>query len=195
MSEKFYNGLAFKGSDDQEKQVLEYLKGKSEDDGSQMKVDFKTVIPMPEELFDKLYFAPNDAFSYNTGKLPDEFDYNLMAKRIDWSYENWGCKYNAYDANIDHKRNCIGLFLLGGDALPVIKKLSEIFPKLVFVYHVVGESSNHHLYTLYAGDIVKYYDLEYISMEMHKNGTSQYNSLIDRELYEIINPELKQDKE
>lgn len=191
MSEKFYTGVKVKGPADQAKEVFEFLIGKSEDDGSQMNVDFKTVIPMPEELFDKHYYEPNDAFSYNNGKLPDDYDYNLLTKRANWSLENWGCNYNAYDATIDHTKNCIGLFLLGGDALPVIEGLSKIFPKLVFVYEIIGDSSDLRLYTFYDGQIVKYCDMGYVAWEMSNGDASQYNSILHREIFDSINPEIK----
>jgi len=192
MSEHLYNGLEIIGRDDQVKEVLEFLKGKSENDGSQMEVDFKTIIPMPEELFDKLYFEPNDAFKYVEGKLPVDYDYKLEGKRCSWSSENWGCKGNAYGAGKGINNNCIGLFLVGGDAFPVISRLSKIFPKLVFVYEIIGESSNLHLYTLSGGNIVKYFDIEYVSSEMTNGLVSEYNSILYRELYERINPEIKQ---
>jgi hypothetical protein len=51
----------------------------------------------------------------------------------DWSCDNWGTKWNAYQQELDEKTNQIHFQTAWASPEPVIKKLSEMFPNATFL--------------------------------------------------------------
>jgi len=117
MSQIIGNTLEFIGTDEQVKQVREFLAGKTAKDGSETYIDFNNFIRMPEEF----------CFSYENDHR-ETFD-----KAIDWAFENWGTKYNARESKLLAENRIDFLTLNYGIPL-LIWKLSVRFPKIKFIY-------------------------------------------------------------
>lgn len=64
----------------------------------------------------------------------------------DWSISNWGTKWNAcgYDENTDYSNNDMIWFQTAWDTpVPVIQKLSEIYPNIKFTLQYADEDIGH----------------------------------------------------
>ena len=112
-----------------------------------------------EEMVDKLLsytqFFSMDIYKDKTEK--ELSDYKIRGEEIfnialqygfidwyDWRINNWGTKWNAYDTDVD----CCGdgsvelyFYTANHGAIPVIKKLVEMFPDLEFTYKYADEIS------------------------------------------------------
>lgn len=117
MSQLIGNTLEFIGTDEQVKQVREFLAGKPAKDGSETYIDFNNLIRMPEEF----------CLSYEND------DSETFDKASDWALENWGTRLNAGKSKL-LAENCIDFITLNYGIPHLIKKLSIIFPKIKFIY-------------------------------------------------------------
>ena len=64
----------------------------------------------------------------------------------DWSYANWGTKWNAYETNIHELNECsvILLFQTAWCGVPrIIQKLTEMFPTITFDYKYSDEDMGY----------------------------------------------------
>jgi hypothetical protein len=94
----------------------------TEDDKGKLNFDFEKIIPMPKNIF-----------RGNLGK--EEREKYGENNWYDWSIENWGTKWNAYETqiNYDGEEELEIEFETAWDTpRPIIKKLSQMFPKLRF---------------------------------------------------------------
>ena len=110
-----------------------------------------------EDMVDKLLSFPQlysmDIYKDKTEK--ELSDYKMLGEEIfniaqqcgaidwyDWRISNWGTKWNAYDTDIDcYCDGSVELYFYTANhgAIPVIKKLVEMFPNLEFVYKYADE--------------------------------------------------------
>jgi hypothetical protein len=82
-------------------------------------LDFNKIIPMPSDI------STEESSAY-----PEWYR---------WRLQHWGCKGNAIDSDLIKSGktfSIIGFWTPNAPAIPVIKKLSQLFPKLVFTYKV-----------------------------------------------------------
>ena len=107
-----------------------------------LRFDFETIIPMPDNIFrGDLGREEREKYGRNNW--------------YDWSVENWGTKWNAYEFNIIGK----GKFVFQtawSFPDPVIKRLSEIYPNITFHIRYADEDigSNLGKFTLKNGEEV-----------------------------------------
>ena len=159
MGDIFYNELEIIGTVEQVNAVLEHINGGLDKYGKRMYIDFSKIIKMPEELVEKQCNSSSMSFSES----------KLEKKRIDWSYENWGCMYNARDQEkIDD--NIIRFTLKDGGGCNLIEKLSESFPDVVFVYQLISDIPREELITFQNGEMGKYYLGDYIIRAFKEKG-------------------------
>lgn len=117
MSQLIGNTLEFIGTDEQVKQVREFLSGEPSKDGSETYIDFNNFIKMPEEFY----------LSYENG------DSDMFHKAIEWAYDNWGTKYNAWGTKL-LAENKID-FLTQNYGIPcLVQQLSLKFSEIQFIY-------------------------------------------------------------
>ena len=109
-----------------------------------------------EDMLDKLFTFPQ-LFSMDIYKDKTEkelSDYKIRGEKIfnialqcgsidwrDWRINNWGTKWNAYETDIDCFDGSVVLsfYTANHGAIPVIKKLVEMFPNLEFFYKYSDE--------------------------------------------------------
>ena len=109
-----------------------------------------------EDMLDKLFTFPQ-LFSMDIYKDKTEkelSDYKIRGEKIfnialqcgsidwrDWRINNWGTKWNAYETDIDCFDGSVVLsfYTANHGAIPVIKKLVEMFPNLEFFYKYADE--------------------------------------------------------
>ena len=109
-----------------------------------------------EDMLDKLFTFPQ-LFSmaiYKDKTEKELSDYKIRGEKIfnialqcgsidwrDWRINNWGTKWNAYETDIDCFDGSVVLsfYTANHGAIPVIKKLVEMFPNLEFFYKYADE--------------------------------------------------------
>jgi len=113
MSNYVGNKIVFYGEDENVKKILEEIKSEKQP------IDFNRIIPMP-----------NNIFRGNLG-IEEEQKYG-KDNRYDWSIENWGTKWNAYNTCLteDDEGNTVLFFNTAWKPpMPIIEKLCEICHK------------------------------------------------------------------
>lgn len=101
--------------------VLELIKDEEKGIGT---IDFNKIIPMPGHIF--------------TGNLGTEERRKYGENNwYDWSVSNWGTKWNAYNQSIDG--NTLTFDTAWAAPIPVMKKLSKLFPDITFSYKWADE--------------------------------------------------------
>lgn len=115
------NKLYFKCKNKTElNKILEEIKG---DDGRA--IDFEKIVPMPDYIFrGNLGTAERELYGENNW--------------YDWSCENWGTKWNAYQ--IYEMDNGVEFCTAWSAPFPVIQKLSEMFPKVKITHYFADEN-------------------------------------------------------
>lgn len=128
MNKEFFNRLAIIGSDDEVKQVYEYIKGEPDYDGSEMYIDFNKIIRMPHEV----QFQTNIYYeNLERDKQPDKV----------WYKSNWECIGNAYDQKLEAE-NIINFKTQGSSIINLISILSLSFKNVGFVYYFADGNSS-----------------------------------------------------
>lgn len=123
-----------------------------------------------ENMVDELLSYPQ-RFSMDVYKDKTEkelFDYKVLGEKIfnialqcgsidwyDWRIRNWGTKWNAYETDIDSC--CDGsvelyFYTANHGAIPVIKKLVEMFHNLEFIYKYADEDFPYNCGEVYGVD-------------------------------------------
>lgn len=99
--------------------ILNAIKG---DDGRA--IDFEKIIPMPDNIFrGNLGVKEKELYGENNW-------YN-------WSCENWGTKWNAYET--EQLGNGVAFLTAWSSPFPVIHKLSEMFPTVEITHYFADE--------------------------------------------------------
>ncbi|AHW61445.1 hypothetical protein SAMN05444285_106101 [Draconibacterium orientale] len=166
MPNHIYNRLEVIGTDEQVKQVLEFIKGEPFENGSEMYIDFNKIIEKPKELNIKsdsisttiqfLLFGTRSGIQeenieeeqnfikrFNSKELRKGFNLAIARQAnfekfgysdwYDWSYANWGTKWNAYTQSLE--KNNVVFFNTAWNGVPdLMIKLSLIFPDVTLKY-------------------------------------------------------------
>jgi len=162
-----------------------------------MPIDFEKVIPMPDDLF--------------KGNL-GEAEKKKYGKHnwYDWSVDNWGTKWNAYDMNeevpeIIEPSNALrfrkdeGSFVItcyhfntAWSPVPkVIAKLSEMFPDIIMRYSYVDEGGGFAGYDYYKeGEILEEHDVTGNAREEKKLLKEQKPEVFFKEFGRVIKEHL-----
>lgn len=204
------NRLEIIGTEKQVNEVLDFLRGKQFDDGSEMFIDFGKIIPMPEGLdiastnwVDPLenIFSENTKFKEHIDQIKkyceniperkEETINNFIsgvknyinhghASWYSWSVENWGTKWNAYDQ--EKPEFNVLLFDTAWSGVPdLIEKISVKYPDVSFSYKWSDEDTGCNC-----------------GYGSYKNGEIELNKLenLSREAYELafeLRPDYKSD--
>lgn len=120
MYKEIFNKLLIIGSDDEVKQVREFLKGEPDYDGSERHIDFNKIIQMPDELYVQSHLE-NEYFER------DEYPWRK------WCINNWGCEQNACCQKSD-SLNSISFETKDYPVPILISTLSKKFWKIRFLY-------------------------------------------------------------
>lgn len=107
-----YNSLAIKASPEIIEKILAFVKS------DENAFDFNKIIPMPDYIYD--------------GDVGTEEEIYGKYNWYDWSCENWGTKWNAYDIKVYD--DGFGFCTAWGPAHPVIERLAILFPEADFIY-------------------------------------------------------------
>ena len=140
--------------------VMNFLKGKTDDDNTPCYIDFNNIIPMPEYLeamqLKPFYFLLDDdalrtiqwieglaekdrkeALQLGASYLENRKKYGYPTW-YEWSTATWGTKWNAYHQDFEEPN--ILWFDTAWNGVPLlIQKLSEIFPDVEFHYAYADE--------------------------------------------------------
>ena len=132
-------------------------------DGDYIEFDFNTIVPMPEELKDTRSPAPQtlkdaeqvfcmdgneeDKLRIKEKQIAQFHNKDQYIKRFgannwyDWSIKHWGTKWGAYSANYSKEKGLIHISYqtAWSPATPVLEKLHEMYPNLVFEQQVLDE--------------------------------------------------------
>lgn len=119
------NRLTIEGTEEQIKEVLDFIKIEKEEEGQKYGIgiiDFNKITPMP-----KWVFAGNLLGEEEKEKYGEENCWN------GWCSENWGTKWNARDQGFENN-NTIYFNTAWNNVLILIGKLTWIFPDITFEY-------------------------------------------------------------
>ncbi len=101
-------------------------------------VNFNNVIPMPPHQPD--LNKPNPFFADGPLGSDDEEKFGIENCWYGWSINNWGTKWNAYDTTYDVAMpNIVEFFTAWNPPMPVLQKLSEMFPDVTIHLHTEDE--------------------------------------------------------
>ena len=159
------NILSFSGDEKEIKKLLKTIKGENFEDGTPRLIDFSKIIPFPEEL--KGTISPTQIVTqeeydewmrkYNAGELNGyEKDNKPLTKEMsneykkkygadnwyDWRCANWGTKWGAYEIS-KGEGNSIVFQTAWSTPIPVIEKLSEMFPEVAITLEYADEDFGH----------------------------------------------------
>lgn len=104
-------------------------------------IDFNKIVPMPNYVY--------------KGDLPFKHNYGKN-NWYDWSIENWGTKWNAYDMDRYLGGNVIRWQTAWSGVVELMKTLSKKFPTVEFDYKWADEDTGHNVghVTIKAGNIL-----------------------------------------
>ena len=121
MSVNVINRLAIIGSDDEVKQVFEYIKGEPDYDGMEMYIDFNKIVRMPDNM------------EYQSNFCYDWFEKDKHPHII-WSKANWECIGNAYNQKLEAE-NIIYFKTKGSPVINLVSLLSLRFRDVRILYY------------------------------------------------------------
>jgi len=153
------NKVTFIGPQKRVEEVLEKIKNRKGEEGEYTCIDFNNILPMPEELrgtcspprriSEDEYKKEVAKFSKDpenqifrpgiTKKMYDDYMKRFgAADWYKWACNNWGTKWNAYDQSYEGMNEtnsgCVEATIIFDTAwstpIPVIEKLSEMFPDI-----------------------------------------------------------------
>jgi hypothetical protein len=181
MSVRFYNILEIMGDEAQVSAVKEFIRGGKDKQGQEIFIDFNKIVKMPEEIqkdLDDLGEAnwKVDELNKERARIWNE----IIGKYNDWCYDNWECKWQAWDQSVEED-NLINYTTANGRAKCLIEKLSRLFPKPIFVLISLCESPDDFVYHYQNGILIKYGDWDYlrnsdVNLIEHKKSKSKIES-------------------
>lgn len=123
------------------------------DDGGVRRIDFRKIVPMPEEIFNTEAPNRNEELAKELKKKYGHPDW------YEWSCANWGTKWNAYNIEEEEydKPNSISFDTAWSSPRPVILELSKKYPDLDFgvIYADEDWGSNYGQYIYSNGEIIE----------------------------------------
>lgn len=136
--------IELSGSETDVKSVIDFIKNEKGD------VDFTKIIPYPKywECPEKYLVLPSDIQKQgsdpvdNTNLYANKFHITVMQDLpyldwYSWQVDNWGTKWNANDSYIIS--NYISYQTAWSFSEPILKKLSELFPNVEFIFKYADE--------------------------------------------------------
>ena len=184
MPNLLYNSLEIIGSDEQVKEVGDYLKGQSYENGEEDYIDSNKIIERPEEsgitetsvegtvhalLFNKNHFEKNELQSrfkrFSLQEKQEGFDMALKYqsnlnkhgfKR--WYYSKhavWETKWDAYNQELKFTFILTCLTVWVPFPLGWILELSGIFPKIIFNYYYDSDF-DYYKYKIQNEEVLEY---------------------------------------
>lgn len=135
------NCLIIEGNADNLKKIMDFVKSDKSD------FDFEKIVPMPDYIYRGTMGAR-------------EREINGEINWYDWSYKNWGTKWNSVDAYVWN--DLIQFQTAWSPCDPVIAALAEMFPVMRFTYTFYEELMGFCGKRVYEnGEIIFYYDGDY----------------------------------
>lgn len=101
-------------------------------ESGELRVDFNKIIPMPDDIF--------------TGNLGDaERAIHGTKNWYDWSLENWGTKWNAYEThcNKDGRYFAVTFYTAWSPPGPILEKIRELFGPFDYAFFDEGDGIEH----------------------------------------------------
>lgn len=126
------NRLTIKGTEEQIKEIKDFLKGKY-NDGTECNIDFNNITPMPKWVFNENL----------TSK--DEEKYGKENCWYEWNRKNWGTKWNAYKSNLEDENNIVRFSTAWNNVSDLMRKLGFIFPNVEFEYAWADEDFGYNV--------------------------------------------------
>lgn len=129
------NRLSIIGTDEQIKEIKEFLKPKEktswDDQNESVALDFNNITPMPKWVY--------------RGGLThkEEEKYGVENCWYEWSIKNWGTKWNAFRTS--EKDNIIEFETAWAGVPELMAKLAVIFPNAKFIYEYADEDSGYNV--------------------------------------------------
>ncbi len=125
-------------------------------------IDFNALVQMPEEIrnntspsrfvteeeYPKIHAQElkdvSDPKKYVTFSITEKMHNELVEKYgasnwYEWSLENWGTKWNAYDISYSEEGFCYEFETAWSHPFPIIEKLSLLFPDIEFFVQYADE--------------------------------------------------------
>lgn len=159
------NILSFSGEEKQIKKLLKTIKGEDFEDGTPCLIDFNKIIPFPKELEgtrSPAQIVTQEEYDewmrkYNANELHEfERDSKPLTKKMsdslkkkygadnwyNWNNSNWGTKWNAYHIR-QGEGSSIAFDTAWSTPIPVIEKLSEMFPEVLITLEYADEDFGH----------------------------------------------------
>lgn len=118
------NKLKVIGTDDQVKEVMEFIKIDSEGIGT---IDFNKITPMPKWV----YGSQSNVIGISNEDIEKYGENNSL----DWAREHWGTKWGAYQQPDSRSNNDTVFFETAWNGVPkLIHKIAWIFPEVIIEY-------------------------------------------------------------
>jgi len=159
------NILSFSGDEKQIKKLLKTIKGENFEEGTPRLIDFSKIIPFPKDLEgtrSPTQIVTQEEYNewmrkYNARELKEwERDSKPLTQKMsneykkkygadnwyDWKCTNWGTKWGAYEIS-KGGGNSIVFQTAWSTPIPVIEKLSEMFPEVKMTLEYADEDFGH----------------------------------------------------
>jgi hypothetical protein len=128
------NKLVINGTDEEVKEILDFLEIKGDKYMAEKTIDFNNITPMPKWVFQE------DLSS------DDELKYGEENCWLKWSRKNWGTKWNAYCIPDDRSKGNVLYFTTAWNSpVDLIGKLSLIFKNNSFEIHYADENLGYNV--------------------------------------------------
>lgn len=136
------NLVSFSGDEEQIKDILDSVNTVDSD------FDFNGIVRMPDALVDTV--APSRE---NNKKLIDKYGADNW---YDWSVNNWGTKWNAYDVDVDREYNHVEFNTAWATPFAFFLKVSKKYKGVKITVKYADEDYGHNVgvYTLEGGVVV-----------------------------------------
>lgn len=134
MPNHIQNRLKVFGTPDQIERFFESIKGDPFDDGSVRTIDFRRIIPQPEDIF------------VDNITMDQEREFQLSGRPYwsKWNPDNWGTKWNAYMCGTKKDTRDTIFFQTAWSApIPVINAVARIYPGLRMEWDWADEDTGH----------------------------------------------------
>jgi hypothetical protein len=148
MSNHISNKLTIIGTDEEVKEVFEFIKIDKEGIGT---IDFDKITPMPKWV----YGSSEDVIGIRS---TDEDKWGAENTSLNWARKNWGTKWGAYSQPDSRNTNNTIFFQTAWNGVPkLIQKIAWIFPNIIVEYSFADEdlgSSNCGIYRFKENEIL-----------------------------------------
>ncbi|MFD0713209.1 hypothetical protein [Paenibacillus sp. GCM10027626] len=149
MPDHISNKLRIIGTNEQVKEVMEFIKYDSEGIGT---IDFNKITPMPRWV----YGSSPDVMGIS---LSDEKKWGRENTSLGWARQHWGTKWNAFSQPDTRNTEDTLYFQTAWNGVPdIIQKIAWIFPNVTLEYSFANEdlgSSNCGIYRFKENEVLE----------------------------------------